>query len=337
MVNGRFLGAKRTGLHRVARNLLASAKEAGLETEVVAPPAVVDPAVDRTVPGPPGRLGAHLWEQIILPIVARRRLVLSLANTAPVFAARGAVMVHDLSTVRCPQWFRPELRLYGRISLSAARRADVVLTVSEAVAGELEGAGVPSGRIHIVRPAVDPLFRPASDEAVDALRRRYSLERPYVVHLGWADPRKNVATVVEAHLGLVGSVPHDLVLAGLAHPNFAPVDIPDAPSVRRLGYVDDGDLPALLSGAHALVYPSIYEGFGLPPLEALSCGTPALVSDIPSLRESTSGAAMLLPPEDVSRWRDAIKAALDRSITPGQVPPWSWQDAGAALVKALSD
>jgi glycosyltransferase involved in cell wall biosynthesis len=121
----------------------------------------------------------------------------------------------------------------------------------------------------------------------------------------------------------------------LAHRNFAPVVVPDLDTVIRLGYVTDDDLRALLSGAAALVYPSRYEGFGTPPLEAWSCGTPAIVSDIPVLRESTEGRAIYVAPGDVNAWAAAILAALHGDLEPPAPSPRTWADAGTELIEAM--
>ena len=335
-MNGRFLRATPTGLHRVARSLLSALRQHGVPVEVLVPGDVDDPLADRRLPAPPGRAGDHLWEQLILPLAARRNPVLSLANTAPVARRRAAVLVHDLATVVNPQWFRRELRLYGAISLAAARRATVVLTVSHQVAGELAEKGVDPERITVVRPALDERFRPASPDEVADMRRRHRLDRPFVLHVGWADPRKDAALAARAHLAAVADHPHDLVLTGLAHRNFAAVDLPQAATIRHVGYVSDGDLLALMTGASAFLFPSRYEGFGLPPLEATACGTPALVSDIPALRESTSGAATVLPVGDLGAWADTLRAALDGAVEPGPLPRWTWADAAAAAAAGLS-
>ena len=335
VVNGRFLRAQPTGLHRVARSLLTELN-ARVETSVFAPNGVDDPAVDRRQWAPRGRAGDHVWEQIVLPIAARNAPVVSLANTAPLAARRSAVMVHDLATRVGPQWFRRELRLYGAMSLSAARRADVVLTVSAQIAEELEAAGVRPDRIGIVRSAVSPDARAATDDEVTSVRERYGLTRPYVLLIGWADPRKDAATLAAAHLKVVADHPHDLVLAGLAHRNFAPVLLSDAPTIRRVGFVPDDDLYALLTGAALFAYPSRYEGFGLPPLEAMVCGAPVAVSDIPALRESTQGRATYVPPGDVAAWADVVCAALAGSIAPVPPPQWTWSDAGDQLLQALA-
>lgn len=337
IVNGRFLRARPTGLHRVARQLLSAAQDAGLATEVLVPAGTTDPLADRSLPAVPGRAGQHAWEQVELPLAAGRRPVLSLANTAPVWARRGVVTVHDLATRVGPQWFRPELRLYGRLAVAAARRARLVLTVSQHMAGELAGVGIPSERIRVVRNAVGPEFRPAPEQAIEELRGRLGLRLPYVVVVGWADPRKDVATAAAAHRAVEGAVPHELVLVGGTHRNFAPVDEPLGGSIRRLGYLPDDDLPILLSGAAALLYPSRYEGFGLPPAEALACGTPALVTDLPVLREATGGSATYLPAGDGEAWAGALRAALEGAIRPGPPPRWTWREAGAELARLLGE
>jgi glycosyltransferase involved in cell wall biosynthesis len=171
---------------------------------------------------------------------------------------------------------------------------------------------------------------------VDDVRQRLGLDRAYAVVVGWADPRKDAATAVAAHLEAFRARPHDLVLVGDPHPTFAAVDLPDAPSVRRVGRLDDPDLIALLSGAEVLLYPSRYEGFGLPPLEALACGTPAVVSDIPALRESTEGRARLVPVGDVPAWTAELLAALSGSVSCASPPSRRWPAAGRQLADVLA-
>lgn len=311
-----------TGLHRVARSLLDAAVSLGLQAEIQTPPEST------------GRLGAHAWEQLTLPRIARDRPVLSLVNTAPVFARHGIVLVHDLAPLVGPQWFSREMRIYGQVVLAAVRRAELVLTVSQVMADELRERGV-RAPITVIHNAVDDDVRAVETSAVDAARERLAVRSPYVLFVGWADPRKDVATAVAAHRLASRTMPHRLVLTGLAHRNFAPVVVPDLDTVIRLGYVSDDDLRALMSGASALLYPSRYEGFGTPPLEAWACGTPAVVSDIPVLRESTEGRAVYVPPGDINAWAAAILAALHGDLEPPAPSTRTWRDAGAELLQAL--
>lgn len=335
VVNGRFLRATPTGLQRVARQLVGALRAAGQPVEVLAPPGIDDPLVDRTLWAPAGRVGDHAWEQLALPLAAGRRTVLSLVNTAPVLAASSVVMVHDLATVVGPQWFRPEMRFYGRLTLATARRATAVVTPSRQVADELVRAGVRAERVHVVPNAVGPDFRPAAPEAVADVRRRYGLHRPYVVHVGWADPRKNVAMAASAHRAVVGELPHDLVLVGGQHRNFAPVVPPEGDGIRPVGYVPDELLPALLTGADALLYPTRYEGFGLPPVEALACGTAAVVSDVPAVREAAGASARYVDPDDAPGWAEALRAVLRGEHRAGPPPTRTWADMAADVVAVI--
>lgn len=339
VVNGRFLAATPTGLHRTARALVSRLAATDLPMQVVVPPSVDDPLADRVVAGPSrGRLGPHAWEQLSLPRHAGDRPVLSLTNTGPLLARRGVVMVHDLAYLAGPEWFARSMWLYARVTLAAARRAERVLTVSQVVAGELAANGVDHDRIRVVAPAVDEEFRPAPAAQVAEVLARHGLDDlPYVLLVGWADPRKQARLAAAAHLAAVAEVPHRLVLVGRAHPTFAPVQLPDAASVVRLPWVPGGDLVALLTGAAGLVYPSRYEGFGLPPLEAWACGTPALLADVPVLRESSRGLGTYLPPDDVTAWTAGIRDLVTGAVPTPQPPARTWDDAARELAAALPE
>jgi glycosyltransferase involved in cell wall biosynthesis len=296
---------------------------------------VDDVLADRSIRVPPGRIGGRLWEQAVLPAAARGRTIWSLTNTAPLLRP-GIVVVHDVAASVGPEWFTGSMQLYARSVIAGARRAKGVITVSEAVRAELVERGVAADRITVVAPAVDERFSPAPDSEVAQVREDHDLRDDYAVMVGWADPRKDVGTAVAAHLRAVAAHPHDLVLVGTGHPTFARLDGPAGERIKVLGHVSDADLVALLTGAKVLLYPSRYEGFGLPPLEAAACGTPAIASDLPSLRESTAGQARLVPPGDVAAWADALLDALRGTLRLPTRPTRSWQSVGHELAAALS-
>ena len=327
VVNGRFLPQQPGGLQRTARSLLAALQDL-VPLEVVAPSA--DPLADVVLRGPGGRAGGQLWEQVLLPRYARGRPVLSLANTAPLASSRSTVLVHDLAPLVGPQWFHPTMRAYGQLVLMAARRAARVVAVSDAVRQELLDRGV--RQVDVVRMTVDPFFSPASASDVDLVRAEHG---DYVVLVGWADPRKDLATALAAHQAVLADHPHRLLLLGSPRRVFAPVVVPDLPRVTVLPHVTDAELRVLLTGARALLYPSRYEGFGLPPLEAAACGTPSIVSDLPVLRESPHGQATFVAAGDVAAWTSALRDAL---ADPQRVQPptaRTWSDAATELAALL--
>jgi glycosyltransferase involved in cell wall biosynthesis len=257
-----------------------------------------------------------------------------LTNTAPL-ARPGVVVVHDLAALVGPQWFAGSMRIYAATVLASARRARLVITVSGAVRDELVARGVHSDRVTVVSPAVDERFAPASDADVQAVRAKLRLTADYALVVGWMDPRKDAATAIAAHRRVVDEQPHDLVLVGAGHPTFATVQQPEGDRIRVVGHTTDRELIALLTGAKVLLYPSKYEGFGLPPLEALACGTPAIASDIPALRESTAGAAMLVAPGDIDAWAAALKDGLRGELRLASPPTRSWRSVGQQLAAAL--
>lgn len=334
VANGRFLRARATGLHHAGRALLTAARAAGLDFEVIAPSGVDDPLVDRILPAPPGRGSDHLWEQFVLPATVGARPVLSVANTAPIAARHGTVWLHDLAPLVGPQWFNPRMRVYGRLVFAALQRAERVLTTSRQVSDELVERGI-RAPISVLRQALDADLAPSPPEVVAQMRRRLGVTGDYLLLIGWADPRKDAGTALAAHLRAYRERPHSLVLVGLAHPVFRALRLPEVPSVIQTGYVDGETLRALLTGAAALLYPSRYEGFGRPPLEAWRCGTPALVSDLPAIREATLDRAVYLPPGEVDAWTSAILDALDGRWPVPEPDPWTWDDAARQLIAAL--
>jgi glycosyltransferase involved in cell wall biosynthesis len=233
---------------------------------------------------------------------------------------RHLLTVYDMTFFSLPECHEPlrRSRLYRWAILASLRRAHLVSVPSEAtrraVLRFLPGAA--HGRVRVVPPGIDRAFAPSSDEEVARVRHRFRLDAPYVLYLGTLEPRKNLVRLVEAFARLAGGGrPEDLVLAGRPGWGLEPLDAAIASSgaahrIRRLGYVDREDLAPLLTAAEVLVYPSLEEGFGFPPLEAMACGTPVVAAESSSLAENLAGAAELVPPEDVA----ALAAAVERLL-----------------------
>ncbi len=219
--------------------------------------------------------------------------------------ARAVVTVHDVSCLVNPAWFRWPHALYYRTMIArSARRAAAVIADSEATAHDLrECLGLGSAQISVVPLGVDPVFRPVSREDAESVRRRYSLPEQFLLFVGTHEPRKNLVRVVEAFGRIADEIPHALVLAGRRGWKCGSLNGAVAASHARErillpGFIPRAHLPALLTAAAGFVWPSLHEGFGLPPLEAMACGTPVLTSNAASLPEVVGDAALLANPED---------------------------------------
>ena len=260
---------------------------------------------------PPAALSqraGHLWEQALLPVAARRsRAIYCPANAAPLLTRRSVLVVHDLAALRHPEWYSAQFATYYRHVLPRlARRARRLITPSEFSRRELaDGLGIDPGRVTVVPNGVDERFSPFADAA--SVRRAHGLEKPYVLLVGTRLARKNLGALAAARRRL-DELGLELVSAGSGrHWSRQDGTVP----VRALGYVAEQQLPGLYAGAAALAMPSLYEGFGLPVLEAMASGVPVVASDRAAVPETCGGAALLVAPEDP----DALADALVRVVT----------------------
>lgn len=232
------------------------------------------------------------------------------------------VTVHDLAPLkRLGEYLRAGLRY--RLRYLAVQRADRVIVPTHAVAGDVvEVLEIPEERIAVVGEAAAPALRPRPEAEVQAIRQRHRLPERYLLWVGnlqTPDPRKRVAALARARRNL------PLVLVGPTGPWAH-----ELPEVTLTGIVSDDELAAIYTGAHALVFPSEDEGFGLPPVEALACGTPVVACDVPALREVLHGHAVLSAVDNL----DALVAAAEAARRPAPPPPrWTWENAADATWK----
>jgi glycosyltransferase involved in cell wall biosynthesis len=282
----------------------------------------------------------HLWEQALLPALARGAdLIYSPANLAPVASSRNAVVIHDVAALRHPEWYRPAYVTYQRTMLPLiAKRARLVITVSEFSKHELiEVLSVPPERIAVVPNGVDERFTPAADTT--SARSVLGLEKPYVLAVGTHIARKNLA-VLEPAARRLAEDGVELVHAGSGRGYMR---AEQAGHLRELGYVDDQFLPGLYAGALALAMPSLYEGFGLPCLEAMACGTPVVASNTTALAETCSPVALLVDPHDATAFADALhRLATDGDLREGlaidslaRAAPFTWERTARETDAAL--
>lgn len=226
--------------------------------------------------------------------------------------------VHDLIFRQLPKHHKALNRWYLNWTMPLyCRRADHVIAVSEATRQDLVAAyGLPPDKITVIHEAADPRFQPQSCEAQERVRAIYGLPERYLLYVGTIEPRKNLERLLAAWAPCYqsgDSLP--LVIVGkhgwLSDDFFAALETsPVREGVILTGYVPDTDLPAIYSAATAFVWPSLYEGFGLPPLEAMACGAPVICTNVSSMPEVVGDAALLFDPEDT----DGLQAALRRVV-----------------------
>jgi alpha-1,3-rhamnosyl/mannosyltransferase len=236
------------------------------------------------------------------------------------------VTLHDLVLLkRRGEYLRSGLGF--KLRCLAAQRATRVIVATRAMAEEaVEGLRIPRGRIAVIPEAPAPELHHRPETEIAAVRERYGLPDTYLLWVGRLtapDPRKRVAALVRAPRRM------PLVLVG-ATGSWAR----ELPDVTLTGALGDDDLAAIYSGAHALVFPSDDEGFGLPPVEALACGTPVAASDLPALREVLEGRAILRSVDDL----DGLVAAAEAASRPAPPPPaWTWADAASATWEVYAE
>jgi len=277
----------RAGTARVVRGLLGALRERpGIELELLAF-------------GGDGRISSVTRDAIWYPLGLRRRArALDVLHCTTFRGPVGSsvptvVTVHDLAILRAPEAFPRWHRLYGRVGLERVlRAADAIIAVSEFSRREVNAfADVPAERIRVVPNGVDALFTPAGPRA----------DGDYVLAVATLEPRKNLARAVEA------ATAAGVELRVVGARGWGGVDVPG-----WVGEVPDAELAALYRGARCVVYPSLYEGFGLPVLEAMACGTPVVTSRETAMEEVAGPAAVLVDPLDSSAIAAGIHEASSR-------------------------
>lgn len=284
-------------------------------------------------PAPPIRLGSYgqklYWEQAGLRLAAARLGVNALYSphfSLPLYPGLPTVIsIHDLIPLTEPGYAgNLPTRLYFRLVTRAARQATAINTLSVHARGEIERLlGIPRSRIHVIPPGVEAHFNPiADDHGLRRARTRLDLPERYLLYVGGGDVRKNIGVLLAAIARLrdvggsgLDSLPSLVIAAPIPTPGPSE-HRPDwraaaqamglGGAVRFVERIAEEDLPAVYRGAEAFLFPSRSEGFGLPPLEAMACGTPVICSDRTSMPEAVGEAGILLPPDDVAAWAEAI-------------------------------
>jgi glycosyltransferase involved in cell wall biosynthesis len=240
----------------------------------------------------------------------------------PFCPCKTVVTIHDISFEFFPDYFPPLQRARMRMLIPASgRRADHVITISEFSKRQLiDTYGMKEDKISVTYLGVAPAFRPLPDADAEARLARFALSRPYILGVGNLQPRKNILRLIRAFAELrrTQAIPHQLVLVGQMAWKGTEIlraveDLGLLDAVTMTGYVTDDELVALYGRAAVFVYPSLYEGFGLPILEAMACATPVVTSDVSSMPEVAGDAALLVDPTSEAAIADAVGRVLNDS------------------------
>jgi glycosyltransferase involved in cell wall biosynthesis len=344
-VNARFLTQQTTGVQRYAIEITRELVRINPNVRLLAPHNILHQELAEELNvAIVGRLKGHLWEQIDLPLYLRSQknpLLLNLGNTGPLRYRNQIVTIHDLSFLVNPGWFSNQFaRFYSLLIPRLIRRAKTIITVSMFSKQEIVRIlGTADQKIHLISCAISSTLM---GDLSSPVHLPFPIPGKYILAVGSIEPRKNLRSLIEAfrqrhdkevHLVVVGS--RNKVFADSQIRQNAEADS----SIHFTGYVSDSQLVHLYRNAELFVYPSFYEGFGMPPLEAMGHGCPVIVSDIPAHREVCSEAAVYVNPGSVSSILAGIeKVAADevlksRMIAEGQqrVRYFSWRVSAGKL------
>jgi glycosyltransferase involved in cell wall biosynthesis len=301
VINGRFRLQKKTGIQRVGQALTG---------RLSTPHVVIEP--DGNASG----MAGHSWEQFVLPVRAKGRPIWSPCTTGPVVAGAQIVTIHDVAVFDQPEWFSPTfVRLYRSLWPVLAKRARRIVTVSHFSKDRISQVlDIPANKIEVVWNGVDESFKPSPRAAIESAMASVGIaNRPYFATLSTLEPRKNLKLVLQAWTRAKPYLPTDMVLLVIGGNGSKAIfgrsqldDRAPGAGVVFTGYVAEEMLPPLLSGAHGVLYPSIYEGFGLPVLEAMACGVPAITTRLTSLPEVGGDVALYVDAEDPQDLADTL-------------------------------
>lgn len=355
-INGRFLTQASSGVQRFARELLAAldaeldtpeAGAAGLRWRLLVPAGEVVfpeglPTYRHIEIARVGKQKGHLWDQLLPLHCGADDLMINLANGGPIWRGRSLAVLHDAAVYRTPHNFTRSYAIFHRVLGRLLARRSSLCTVSEFSRTELADVlGVPAARIAVVPNGCDHMKRVTPDLGAAAA---LGLEPGrYFLSIGSPVPNKNLRTAIEGFSRMRREGERFVVVGSVNASVFGQGVTQAPPGVVMAGRLPDAQIAGLLRQARALVFPSLYEGFGIPPLEAMLAGCPVLASDIPVVREVCGDAAWYFDPHDA----DSLASTLQRSIEqPGALAAlteaglqrtahFTWQRSARCLLQAV--
>lgn len=321
-INARFLTQSITGVQRYACEVVKALDQLidseainpkQYQFELLAPPQELlhDLGLKHIRLRKVGTLSGHAWEQFDLPRYARQGRLVNLCNTGPLLKRQQVVTIHDAGVFGVPEAYSRAFRTWYKVLFRGlGRRTDKIVTVSNFSKSELtKFAGIPANKIEVIYEGREHVFNNPPDYSI--IKNHNLTDSPFILAVSSMSPHKNFGAVVKA-IELLGDEEYQFVIAGGTNPKVFRSSanvLPD--SVKLLGYVSDRELRALYEKAACFIYPSLYEGFGLPPLEAMACGCPVIVSGAASLPEVCGEAVLYCDPRNPADIADKIKLIMN--------------------------
>lgn len=311
IINGHFRQQQVTGVQRYALELIQEFDRMDVNYRYEEPPGNISSDTLR-----------QLWMQLMMPLkLNQNSLLWSPTNIGPVYHKKQVVTLHDIADQLHPQWFSSKYVNWRKFILPRLiKNVEGIITVSEyskqTIRNTYPEAG---GKVKVIYNGVRTgHFYPRPANEAEAVKQKFTLEKPFIVTVGSLDPRKNIGGLIKAWNMLPSHIRAelDLVIAGGSADKFQfTLEENIDSSVRFLGYVDYGMLPALYTASDFFVYPSLFEGFGLPVLEAMACKTPVITSDTTSLAEIAGDSAYTVDPEKPEEIGTAIEKFYESEET----------------------
>jgi len=341
VINARFLTQKITGTQRYAVEVSKILSELNINTIFVSPNNVINEDIAYKLNFQKiGKFTGHLWEQFDLPFFLKKignPLLVNFVNTAPLFYKNQVVTIHDLAFLRHPEWFSKKFYLFYKFLIpKVAHSALKVITVSNFSKKEIISLlKIPEKKIEVVYGAVNKKFKPF-----------YGEKENYILTVASLDPRKNFRNLILAFTKLKLR-DYKLIIVGRKNRIFSNKElnflITKISNIEFTGYISEEELIKLYQKAKLFIYPSLYEGFGLPPLEAMACGCPVVVSNVASLPEVCGDAAYYVDPYDVENIAEGMykvltdKVLRESLIKKGleRVKQFSWEKTAREILKVI--
>lgn len=310
VVNGRFLTQKATGVHKYAFELCNKLHEMGVDFYVAIPQKINADYKFKFKTVKCGRFETHLWEQISLPNYLKKQknpLLISFSGCGPLNYSNQIMTIHDVSHERHPEWFSKNYcRFYGFMMPRIGQKAHAVMTVSNYSKQEIvDTLHILPEKIHVIHGDVPFENKPSEDEILNDQLPNDA--EKYILTVSSMDPRKNFIRLVES-FNNIEDKSIKLYIVGMQFKAFNTPDLQKltGKNIVLAGYIDDDALQKMYKNALFSIYPSLYEGFGLPPLESMTYGCPVMLSNIPALKEISGDAGLYVDPLNVEDMTDKM-------------------------------